>query len=185
MRLGFTKRGAQITQHMHIEITVDVIEYLCQQADLGYESPYKQERIGFLFGTTKNRSVKINKAVSYKGGVRRRSGIDFYADSFDRRGRVLSTQLRKQWVGTYHTHVEENDDIPIGLSDGDKEAFIDNSLPVELVISIWATDNSSRLKPGKKRLLAIKRFGDTNYRYVISGYLMTKRGPRLIRTTKI
>ena len=169
---------------MHIEITKNVIEYLGQQADLGYESPYRQERMGFLFGITKNRNIKITKAVSYKGGVRKRSGIDFYADGFDKRGNTLSAQLRKKWLGTYHTHVEEDDDISIGLSDEDREAFIENSLPIELVISIWATDNSNRLKPGRKRLLATKRFGDTNYRYVFSGYLITKQGPRLIRTIK-
>jgi hypothetical protein len=169
---------------MHIEITKNVIEYLGQQADLGYESLYKQERMGFLFGTIKNRTIKITKAVSYKGGIRKRTGIDFYADNFDKRGNTLSTRLRKKWLGTYHTHVEEDDDISIGLSGEDREAFVDNSLPMELVISIWATDNSKRLKPGRKRLLAIKRFGDTNYRYAISGYLITEQGPRLIRTIK-
>jgi hypothetical protein len=170
---------------MHIEITKNVIEHLCQQADLGYDSPYKQERMGFLFGIIKNRNIKITKAVSYKGGIRKRSGIDFYADSFDKRGNTLSEQLRKKWLGTYHTHVEECDDISIGLSDDDRKSFIENSLPIELIISIWATDNSKRLKPGRKRLLAIKRFGDTNYRYVISGYLITMQGPRLIRTIKV
>jgi hypothetical protein len=169
---------------MHIEISENVIEYLARQADLGYESPYKQERMGFLFGLIKNRNVKITRAASYKGGVRKRSGVDFYADSFDKRGNALSVQLRKKWFGTYHTHVEESDDIAIGLSDVDKKSFIENSLPIELVISIWATDNSSRLKTGRKRLLGIKRFGDTNYRYVISGYLITKQGPRLVRTIK-
>ena len=100
----------RLADHMHIEITVNVIEYLCQQADLGYESPYKQERMGCLFVTIKNRNVKITKAVSYKGGVRKRSGIDFYADRFDKRGNALSAQFRRKWLGTYHTHVEESDD---------------------------------------------------------------------------
>jgi proteasome lid subunit RPN8/RPN11 len=171
--------------NLHIEITKNVIEYLCQQADLGYESPYKQERIGFLFGTTKNRRVKITKAISYKGGVRKRSGIDFYADYFDKRGSALLTQLRKKWIGTYHTHVEEDDDISIGLSDVDRKSFIENSLPVELAISIWATNNSSRLKSGRKRLLAIKRFGDTNYRYVISGYINSSRRLKLVKFARI
>ncbi len=173
-----------LTDHMHIEITVNVIEYLARQADLGYESPYKQERIGFLFGTIRNRTIKITKAVAYKGGVRKRSGVDYYADSFDKRGNALSVQLRRKWLGTYHTHVEESNDIAIGLSDADRKTFVENSLPIELVISIWATDNSGCLKRGRKKLLAIKRFGDTNYRYVISGYLITKQEPRLVRTIK-
>jgi proteasome lid subunit RPN8/RPN11 len=170
---------------MHIEITKKVIEYLGEQADLGYESRYKQERMGFLFGTIKKRKIKLTKAVLYKGGVRKRTGIKFDPVTFSKRGNKLSLKLRKLWVGTYHTHVEESDDISIGLSDEDRQSFIENSLPVELVVSIWATDNSSRLKPGRKRLLAIKRFGDTNYRYVISGYLITKQGPRLTRTIKV
>jgi hypothetical protein len=169
---------------MHIEITKNVIEYLDEQADLGYESRYKEERTGFLFGTIKKRKIKITKAVSYKGGVRKRTGIKFYPDAVSKRGNELALQFRKKWLGTYHTHVEESDDIPIGLSDEGRKSFIENSLPVELVISIWATDNSKRLKPGRKRLLAIKRFGDTNYRYVISGYLIAKNGPRLVRTIK-
>ncbi len=118
---------------MHIEISESIIEYLARQADLGYESPYKQERIGFLYGTIKNRNVKITKAVSYKSGVKKRSGIDFYADSFDKRGNALSAQLRKKWLGTYHTHVEESDDIAIGLSDVDRKSFIENSLFIELI----------------------------------------------------
>jgi hypothetical protein len=170
---------------MHIEITKKVIEYLGEQADLGYESPYKQERMGFLFGVIKKRIIKLTKAVLYKGGVRKRTGIKFYPAAVSKRGDELAVKLRKLWVGTYHTHVEECDDIPIGLSDEDRQSFIENSLPAELVISIWATDNSSHLKPGRKRLLAIKRFGDTNYRYVISGYLITKQGPRLTRTVKV
>jgi proteasome lid subunit RPN8/RPN11 len=169
---------------MLVKITKNVIEYLCHQADIGYESSYKQERMGFLFGTIKNRTIKITKAVAYKGGVRKRTGIDFFADNFNKRGNALSSQLKKKWLGTYHTHVEEDDDISIGLSDEDRKTCIEDALTVELIISIWTTDNANRLKPGRKRLLAIKRFGDTNYRYVISGYLMTEHGPRLVRTIK-
>ncbi len=170
---------------MHIVITKPVIEYLCHQADLGYESQYKQERIGFLFGTIDKSCITITKAVSYKGGKRKRTVVDVIADNFDRRGELLVKQLKKKRIGSYHTHVEINNDIPIGISDDDKYAFADNESIVELIISVWATDNSKRLKPGRKRLLAIKRFGDTNYRYVISGYLMTKRGSRLVKTIKM
>jgi hypothetical protein len=170
---------------MRVEITEKIAEYLCEQAGLGYESPYKQERIGFLFGAIDKGCIKITKAVAYKGGVRKRTGIDIYADNFDRRGHTLSVQLRKKWLGTYHTHVEVDDDIPIGISEDDIDAFADNESIVELIVSVWATDNACRLKQGKKRLLAIKRFGDTNYRFVISGYVMTKRGPRLVRLVRV
>lgn len=170
---------------MQIKITEKVAVYLCEQAEAGYEMAYKQEKIGFLFGTIGKSAIKITKAVAYKGGAKKRTSVDVYTDSFDKRGETLSLHLRKRWLGTYHTHVEVDDDIPIGISDDDKYVFADNESVVELIISVWATDNSNRLKQGTKRLLAIKRFGDTNYRFVISGYLMTNRGPRLVRLIRI
>jgi hypothetical protein len=170
---------------MRIEIYEKVGLYLCEQAQAGYEMAYKQERIGFLFGTVSNRSTRITKAVAYKGGVKKRTGIDLIADNFDRRGRTLARQFGKRWLGAYHTHVEVDDDIPVGISEHDIDAFKDNESLVELIVSIWATDNASRLKQGKKRLLAIKRFADTNYRISISGYVMTKRGIRLARVIRI
>ncbi|MCX8014973.1 MAG: hypothetical protein N2748_03040, partial [candidate division WOR-3 bacterium] len=91
---------------MHIEITEKTAKYLCEQAEVGYEAPYKQERMGFLFGTITNKTIKINKAVAYKGGIKKRAGIDYYEDSFEKRGKTLSRQLRKKWVGAYHSHVE-------------------------------------------------------------------------------
>ncbi len=170
---------------MRIEITEKIAVYLCGQAEAGYEMAYKQERIGFLFGTKGKSAIKITKAVAYKGGTKKRTNVDVYADSFDKRGEILATQLRKKWIGAYHTHVEIDDDIPVGISEDDIDAFEEGESVVELIVSIWVTDNASRLKQGKKRLLAIKRFSDTNYRLSISGYVMTKRGPRLVRLIKV
>lgn len=170
---------------MLIEINENVIEYICQQTDVGYEYPYKQERIGFLFGRKNNKCVKITKAILYKGGIRTRTGIWVNTKRFKARGYKIASIIRNAWLGTYHSHVEEAGEFSYGLSEDDINTIIKDSKTVELIITIWATDISKRLNPGNKRLLAIERFGDTNYRYIISGYIKTPKGLRLVKVKKI
>jgi hypothetical protein len=169
---------------MHIEITKVAYDYIYKQTELGYDSPYKQERLGFLFGIKNNDVVRIIKAVAYKGGYKARSRVDYYADNFARRANALASELKMTWLGTYHSHVEDNEDIFLGLSDEDKDIYIEDAIPVALTISIWATDDSRVPPSGAKRITDVKRFGYTNYRFVVSGYLLDKRGPRLVRLIK-
>jgi len=166
---------------MYIEITEAVSNYICNHADIGYESRYKQERMGFLFGTESNGKIKITKAVSYKGGLRSRSSTLFDGNKFTQRANQLMSMFRKAWIGTYHTHVEEDGELFIGLSEEDKESFMDDPIRVGLIVAIWATDDPRIPRQGQKRFLAVKQMGNTNYRYSISGYLITKHGPRLAK----
>lgn len=110
---------------MHIEITKEAYLYIRNQTEKGYEILYKQEKIGFLFGEKNNDTIVITKAVAYKGGIKTRSKIDFYADSFERRAIIIASKLRKTWIGSYHTHVEEDDDMFLGLSDEDKDIYVE------------------------------------------------------------
>jgi hypothetical protein len=140
--------------------------------------------MGFLFGI-KNKGIKITKAMLYKGGIRTRSSIGLNPNRMKNRGTKIASRIGKEFLGTYHAHVEEAGKISYGLSVEDKQSYIEDAIIVGLIITIWATDNSRKLIPGSKRLLVIKRFGNINYRYIISGYLNTPKGPRLIKTIKV
>jgi hypothetical protein len=166
---------------MHIEITREAYLYIRNQTEKGYDRPYKQEKIGFLFGEKNNDVIVITKVVAYKGGIKKRSHIDFYSDSFGKRAKTLASKLGKTWLGSYHTHVEEDDEMFLGLSDEDKEIYIEDNILVGITVSVWATDDTRKPPMGAKRITDIKRFWDSNYRFIMSGYVIDKRGPRLVR----
>ncbi len=167
---------------MKIELTKRVIDYLCYQADIGYETLYKQERMGFLFGTIHNKDILITKAVFYKGGKKGRTGITYNPDDFVKRGRQLASLFKKRWLGAYHTHVEETGKISFGFSREDKRSFMSEPTLVELVVAVRSS-RGARISPsGRRRLLITKKFGKTSYRYIVSGYVKTRKGSRLLKT---
>lgn len=56
---------------------------------------------------------------------------------------------------------------------------------VGITVSVWATDDSREPPSGAKRITDIKRFWDSNYRFIMSSYILDKRGPRLVRLIKV
>lgn len=167
---------------MKIELTKRVIDYLCYQADIGYEILYKQERMGFLFGTMYNKNIQVTKAVFYKGGKKGRTGITYNLDDFIKRGRQLASVFKKRWLGAYHTHVEETGKISFGFSREDKRSFMVEPTLIELVVAVWSSRGGQISSSGRRRLLIIKKFGKTRYRYIISGYVKMRKGSRLAKT---
>jgi len=167
---------------MKIELAKRVVNYLCYQADIGYETLYKQERMGFLFGIKNQKSIRVTKAVFYKGGKKGRTGITYNLEDFVKRGKQLASLFKKKWLGAYHTHVEETGQISFGFSKEDKMSFMAEPTLIELIITVWAPKGPQIPVRGRRRLLIIKKFGKTIYRYIISGHLKTKKTARLIKT---
>ena len=167
---------------MKIELRKMVVDYLCYQAEIGYETMYKQERMGFLFGSRRQNRILVTKALFYRGGKKGRTGIIYHPDDFIKRGRELASTFRKRWIGSYHTHVEESKNISFGFSPEDRRSFLKEPTLIELVITVWSTGKSRFRSPGKKRLLILKNYGAINYRYIISGITKTETGATLTKT---
>lgn len=170
---------------MKIELRKRVIDYLCYQADIGYETLYKQERMGFLFGTIHTKDIRITKAVFYKGGKKGRTGITYNPDDFVKRGRQLASLFKKRWLGAYHTHVEETGKISFGFSREDKRSFMSEPTLAEIVVAVRSSRGAQVSSSGRRRLLITKKFGKTSYRYILSGYVKIKKNLRLVKTTMV
>jgi hypothetical protein len=166
---------------MKVELSKRVVDYLCYQADIGYETLYKQERMGFLFGRALRNSIRVSTAVFYRGGKKGRTGITYNPDEFVKRGRQLASLFKKKWLGSYHSHVEETGQISFGFSPEDKKSFMAEPTLVELVVTVWSAKRLKMSAPGRKRLLITKKVGRSQYRYIMSAYVKTTRGPRLVK----
>ena len=165
---------------MEIRVKKSVVKYLCNQVDRGYEAPYKQERLGFLFGRITRWGIYyISKAYYYKGGTRKRTKSEYNSKRLIKRGKELSSKFRMEWIGMYHSHEEIAGEKSWGLSLQDKT--IEPYLPVELLISVWAKGDNKIPLPGKFRLKVVR----SNYRYLFTGYIRTKTGLKPVRTISI
>jgi hypothetical protein len=69
----------------------------------------------------------------------------------------------------------------LGLSEEDKEIYIEDNILVGITVSVWATDDSGEPPMGAKRITDIKRFWDSNYRFTMSAYLTNNRQSKLVR----
>ena len=155
---------------MEIWLAPGVVDYVCRQADRGYEAPYKEERLGFLFGPapTRERWVVLD-AHYYKGGTRTGTSSSYNVRSLVQRGLELESPPDSSWVGIYHTHVEKAGRISFGLSEVDK-----NSAPylgLEVLVTVWATSSPAVPSPGSYRLKVRKE----DYSYLFTGYVRKRR----------
>lgn len=156
---------------------------LMHTAITGYETPYKQERFGFLLGHERSgERIDILKAIPYRGGIRTRTMVEYDLDALVRRARELSRRHRMSWLGCYHTHVDSNGTIFHALSDEDRETFREmyeeiDSIRIEMTVNIHASRNRSRPASRTKTLII---HDDKDYRYLIKGYTMLREGIRQI-----
>lgn len=157
---------------MEIKIKKSVVEYLCNQADRGYEVPYKEERLGFLFG-------KISKAYYYKGGIRKRTKAEYHPIRVIKREEELSSIFRVRWIGMHHSHEEIDGRKSWGLLPLDRNS--PPYFPVELLISVWVKGNRKIPSPGKFRLKILRN----NYQYLFTGYIRTVTGLKPVKVISV
>lgn len=158
----------------------DALNKMLRAAMNGYEMPYKEERLGFLFGEKINNGrMEVTDAVVYHGGNRTRTMAEYDNDKFIARGKELSAELGQKWIGCFHSHVEMNDRPSHGISPEDKYEFreLATALPdyeIEMIVSIYAAGNYTKgLAPRSKSLLV----NDNNdYRYLVKGYKCYDKG---------
>ncbi len=162
-----------------VKIKKGAIGEIFYRAKLGYEARYKKESIGLLFGKIRGAKVFIKDAFNYGAHRRTRCEINYSKESLIRRGKKLSSDLGLQFLGTYHSHVEEAGKVNIGLSQEDKEDFIDSKESiVELLIAIRTSDLT---KPPTLQISISGLEEKTKYRFIVRAYAKSNNHIKLIR----
>ncbi len=160
-----------------------VVRELCRLARNGYETRYKKETFGFVFGTLKqNRQLIVRRAVHYRGGGKGRTGVWF--DDWPSVLRVLNRredlaqELRMRFLGGFHSHVEIAGRVFRGLSTSDRHSIDrDPHAALEMVVFVWAGGRS----PGAGSTRTIAAFEpDTGYSYRVRVYAKRRPGIRQI-----
>jgi len=164
------------------------VRELCGLARKGYETRFKRETFGFLFGTlTTDRRVIIRRACYYRGGEKSRTGIIFKdwatIKRAIRRRRELTSRFRMRFLGNFHSHVEIAGEVFKGLSQEDRESFIHDRMAfIETIVFIW----SGPSKPNRSTSGTIVGFEPrTGYNYRIRVYAKRKNGIRQVRAKVI
>jgi len=150
-----------------VTLSKDVVYVLVGAAIQGYETSYKQERLGILLGRVHRNAAVVEHATLYRGGYRTRSAANVNADRFTRRVRQLSTKHKSVFLGTFHTHNEIGGTLSPAMSLEDRNHLCDDPPHlVELIVAVWGSDQTSH--PTRRYLQ-----GDVGgYRFRIAGYQM-------------
>jgi hypothetical protein len=164
------------------------VRELCGFTRKGYETRFKRETFGFLFGTiTQERKLIVRRVCYYRGGEKSRTGITFKDWATIRRAiqrrRELSNRFRLRFLGNFHSHVEIAGEVFKGLSPHDRESFIhDRMALIETIVFIWA----GPFKPNRSTSGMIVGFEPrTGYNYRIRVYAKRRNGIRPIRAKVI
>ncbi len=164
------------------------VRELCCLARRGYETKFKRETFGFLYGTvTTERRLIVRRAFYYRGGEKSRSGVTFKDWSMIRRvirrRKELSRNLRMRFLGNFHSHVEIAGEVFRGLSPEDRESFhYDQNALIETIVFIWAGE----FKHNRSLSGTIVGFEPrTGYNYRIRVYAKRKNGIRQVRAKVI
>uniref|UniRef100_A0A7C4CBQ8 JAB domain-containing protein n=1 Tax=candidate division WOR-3 bacterium TaxID=2052148 RepID=A0A7C4CBQ8_UNCW3 len=120
---------------------------ICRYARDGYQTKFKRETFGFLFGTlTSRHRLRVRRAVYYRGGRKTRTGVVFKDMATVMRGvrrrRQLALARRLRVLGSFHSHVEIGGTVFRGLSQDDRESFVrDPEGAIEAIVFVWPGSN--------------------------------------------
>ncbi len=166
----------------------NAVRELCGLARKGYETKFKRETFGFLFGSiTKGKRLVVRRSCYYRGGEKSRTGVVFRDwQTIKRviaRRRELNTRFRMRFLGNFHSHVEIAGEVFKGLSVEDRESFANDPMAlIETIVFIW----SGPFKPNRSSSGTIVGYEpSTGYNYRIRVYAKRKNGIRLVRAKVI
>ncbi len=148
-----------------IFLSESATEVIVRAAIQGYESPYKEERLGILLGQFSQGLAQVETAVIYQGGSRTRTEASVDPLKFEKRVCALQDDLGLRFLGSFHTHNEIAGSISSALSQADKIPLCENppSL-IELIAAIWASD-------GRVQASRLYLQGSVEgYRFRVAGY---------------
>ncbi|MGQ9707580.1 MAG: hypothetical protein ACUVUR_01730 [bacterium] len=166
----------------------NAVRELCGLARKGYETKFKRETFGFLFGTTtRDEKLIVRRSCYYRGGIKSRTGIVFKdwatVKRASQRRRELSARFRMRFLGNFHSHVEIAGEVFKGLSPEDRASFYYDPMAfIETIVFIW----QGPFKPNRSTAGTIVGFEpSTGYNYRIRVYAKRKNGIRQVRAKVI
>jgi len=159
------------------------VREMCRLAGKGFESRFKRETYGFLFGTvTRDRRLTLRRARYYRGGLKTRTGVVFKdwptIMRVASRRQKLAREMMLRYAGAFHSHVEIAGGVFRGLSDEDRESFrFDPMSFLEVVVSIWRGTNHHPERSPRTIACFDPRSG---YHYRVKVYAKLKNGIRQV-----
>ncbi|NPV13556.1 hypothetical protein HPY86_01305 [candidate division WOR-3 bacterium] len=182
------------TPHPLIEFRAPVlfeesaVRELCCLARRGYETKFKRETFGFLYGTiSQDKRLIVRRSCYYRGGEKTRTGVVFKNWTNIRRvflrRKELARKFRMRFLGNFHSHVEIAGDVFKGLSQEDRESFFyDPMAIIETIVFIWA----GPAKLNRSATGTIVGFEPrTGYNYRIRVYAKRRSGIRHVKAKVI
>lgn len=164
------------------------VRELCCLARRGYETKFKRETFGFLYGTiSQDKRLIVRRSCYYRGGEKTRTGVVFKNWTNIRRvflrRKELARKFRMRFLGNFHSHVEIAGDVFKGLSQEDRESFFyDPMAIIETIVFIWA----GPAKLNRSTTGTIVGFEPrTGYNYRIRVYAKRRNGIRQVRAKVI
>ncbi len=130
-------------------------------AAMGYEAPYKEERIGVLLGSVRGGTAHVEAARPYRAARRTRTSVSVDPLSMARAIDRLIARHRRAYLGIYHTHPEVASGFTLSLSQEDKRPicpFCEQT--IEIVATIWASNGEA----GKSKYYLQGKVGDYKIR---------------------
>ena len=152
-------------------------------AGKGFESRFKRETYGFLFGTVaRGRRLILRRACYYRGGLKTRTGVVFRdwptIMRVAHRRQKLAREMMLRFAGAFHSHVEIAGEVFRGLSDEDRESFrFDPMSLLEVVVSVWVGTNHYPERSSRTIACFDPKSG---YHYRIKVYAKLKNGIRQV-----
>ncbi|MHA2610549.1 MAG: hypothetical protein V2G48_04400 [bacterium JZ-2024 1] len=106
--------------------------------------PYKEERVGFLFGRHNGKFLLISRSYFYRGGKRERTWLTFPSDEIAlKRGQHLAKKFHLRFLGFYHSHPVVGKEKSWGPSSADNIWFRnDPKSQIFLVVGIYQNSSS-------------------------------------------
>lgn len=155
-----------------IRLFVTAKDRLIEHSQKGYDVPYKKEVGGHLLGYYEKNIYHIYVAEPYNSRKRTRTSFDYDDNNFEKKARRLESELRLEWLGIYHSHIEIKHRASTKQSFEDKKSHIVSKVPIEIIIRVanygmnWPRECLAYEVPIK----------DSLYYFDICGYLRDKRG---------
>ena len=124
----------------------EAVREMCLIARAGYEARGKQEAMGLLFGRRRrDGTLVIKQAVRYRCAVAARTRVEFNEDAVRRRQRILARDLSLEYLGMFHSHVDEDGLQDLGQSSADCQGLYDDpDTCVDAIVYTWPRDRCPR-----------------------------------------
>lgn len=158
---------------MKISLSRKAINSLIDHAKKGYDKKYKIEVGGHLLGSNSEGIIYVSEAIPYRIKDAGRTFWNPNIVAFERKGKKLSSQKRKFWIGTYHSHTEIAGRASTRQSPEDIDVHLFSLCSLEVIIRVSAG--------ALNRPSDCLSYQDDEYYYDICGYFKNPKNGKIRR----